>query len=899
MTSNPPSFRHLPLAGRAYLALVVLAASGAVAAAILTGDEPHTQSLLFVIVAALCAAATLFEVFAPGNLSLQLNLVFLAWGAVLLPVWAIPVLAAACFAPNAIATGDRWYIATFNVADYVLAGVAGHELAVAIGAIDTGAAIDATATLGLLAAATAIVVVNHALLVGAMVVAQGRGFRRALRESAAAIPGDFALALAGVCLAALWQVQELLVALAAGPLLLMYRALWVPMLQHKSRTDTKTGLYNFEHFSRRLADTLEDAARRGYPVAVAMIDLDHLRAVNNRWGHLAGDELIRGVAELLTDGAGESGMAARFGGEEFCLMLPGANAEEARALVEGLRRHVERLEFTLVDGEPPMKATLSAGIAALPAHGTTAEELLRAADAAVYDAKLGGRNRVRVALPGDPMAALPVESLAMPARADAPVAVKVPEPAPEPPPADAEPPAAKPSPPPMAHRRAVVLIAVALTLAAALVGALTFDADVFDRPVLLAVLAAAVVLLDFIRIDVFERGHISPAAVPTLALAALFGPIGPLISEVAIAIIRIARRSPADRTLADLGVLGLAGAAAAGVFSAFPDEPWTVLLAAGLLAGLAYYVVNVVLLTTMIALAQGVSPVALFRETHAWLWPHYLGFGAIAALIVVAERSIGAPAVLLFVFPVIVLWVAEKQYLDRSRSSVDELRRSHKELQDTNTLLREALEDNQDLLARARRSYLSTITSLARTIEAKDPYTGGHTERVAEIATQLARELRFDEDALRAVNVGAVIHDIGKIGVPDRVLLKPGKLDPEEVQDIRRHPEISSYILADLDLPPIVKQMVRSHHERYDGDGYPDGLLGEEIPLAARILSVADALDAMTSDRPYRSALTWDEAITEVRDRTGTQFCPVVAEALERWLAREHPTITLATGGRP
>jgi HD-GYP domain-containing protein (c-di-GMP phosphodiesterase class II) len=125
-----------------------------------------------------------------------------------------------------------------------------------------------------------------------------------------------------------------------------------------------------------------------------------------------------------------------------------------------------------------------------------------------------------------------------------------------------------------------------------------------------------------------------------------------------------------------------------------------------------------------------------------------------------------------------------------------------------------------------------------------------------------------------------VIHDIGKIGVPDSVLLKRGELDGGEREAIREHPVTASYILADLELPQIVKQMARSHHERFDGSGYPDGLTGEEIPLAARVLSVADALDAMTSDRPYRRALPLDEALKEIEAKAGTQFCPTVVSAL-------------------
>jgi putative nucleotidyltransferase with HDIG domain len=213
------------------------------------------------------------------------------------------------------------------------------------------------------------------------------------------------------------------------------------------------------------------------------------------------------------------------------------------------------------------------------------------------------------------------------------------------------------------------------------------------------------------------------------------------------------------------------------------------------------------------------------------------------------------------------------------------LRASHHELEAANEQLRVALSENEKLLERTKRAYLSTITSLARTIEAKDPYTGGHTERVAEYTLMLARELGFGDDELQAVEVGAVIHDIGKIGIPDRILLKPGRLDSDEFEEMRRHPVISSYILDELDLPKVVRDMARNHHERFDGKGYPDGLKGDQIPLAARILTVADAFDAMTSDRPYRRALSQEVAAAEIRRNTGTQFCPDVVAALEECLA--------------
>ncbi|HKN92784.1 MAG TPA: HD-GYP domain-containing protein, partial [Thermoleophilaceae bacterium] len=282
----------------------------------------------------------------------------------------------------------------------------------------------------------------------------------------------------------------------------------------------------------------------------------------------------------------------------------------------------------------------------------------------------------------------------------------------------------------------------------------------------------------------------------------------------------------------------------------------------------------------------GISPIAAWRERAAWLWMHNLAAGAMAGTFVAAERALGGSAFVIFGVPLLLVWGTQKQYLRRSRTSVEALRATHHDLEAANEQLRVALGENEELLERTKRAYLSTITSLARTIEAKDPYTGGHTERVAEYALMLARQLGFGEEELQAVEVGAVIHDIGKIGIPDRILLKPGRLDTDEFEEMRRHPEISSYILDELELPPIVRDMARNHHERFDGKGYPDGLRGEEIPLAARILTVADAFDAMTSDRPYRRALSQEVAAAEIRRNAWTQFCPQVVAALEVCMSR-------------
>jgi putative nucleotidyltransferase with HDIG domain len=306
-----------------------------------------------------------------------------------------------------------------------------------------------------------------------------------------------------------------------------------------------------------------------------------------------------------------------------------------------------------------------------------------------------------------------------------------------------------------------------------------------------------------------------------------------------------------------------------------------------LAAGLVYYAVNAATLSMIMALHEGERIVAIWRERLAWLGVHYVGFGLTAGAFVVIEQDHGAYAILFFAIPLLVLFVAEQQYVDRSRDSVAELRKHRDELAAANTRLGAALATNQELMRSMQRSYVSTITSLARTIEAKDPYTGGHTERVRDFAMLLARDMGLSQEDLHAVEVGAIIHDIGKIGIPDDILSKPGRLTDDEFDEMRRHPEISSYIVSELEVPEIVKQMVRSHHERWDGRGYPDGLAGEAIPLAARILAVADTVDAMTSDRSYRAALPIEVAVEEVRKLAGAQFCPAVAETFLRCYERD------------
>lgn len=198
--------------------------------------------------------------------------------------------------------------------------------------------------------------------------------------------------------------------------------------------------------------------------------------------------------------------------------------------------------------------------------------------------------------------------------------------------------------------------------------------------------------------------------------------------------------------------------------------------------------------------------------------------------------------------------------------------------------------ESADLVEQVKKTHLDTIAALSKSMEAKDYYTGGHTERVSDVAVALARRLGYSGADLEAIEIGALLHDIGKIGIPERILHKPGPLDPEEWKVMKDHPVISDYILSEVELNPIVRQIARSSHERIDGTGYPDGLVGDDIPLPARIVLVADAFDALTSDRPYRSGRHVEAALGELLAHAGTQFCSRVVAALED-LYREEPHI--------
>ena len=378
-----------------------------------------------------------------------------------------------------------------------------------------------------------------------------------------------------------------------------------------------------------------------------------------------------------------------------------------------------------------------------------------------------------------------------------------------------------------------------------------------EQPVRIVTLLALTLALQMFSVQVYGRGSVSVSAIGIVASAFLFDTGTTMAIAVLAAVTQsVRRKTELHKAVFDASNFAISAGAASLVFQALHD--WR--FPAAVLAGAVFAVVNNGLLCLVMSFAEHMPWRTVWFERFHWARFHFALFGPLALAATIAYEQVGIAGLVAFTLPPALMILSVRQYLERTTAAVDEIRETN---------------------LRLRRAHKDTIAALSRSMEAKDLYTGGHTERVAAVAVGLARRLGFRDEELDAIEIGALLHDIGKIGIPEHVLRKPGKLNEDEWTLIKRHPLISDYILSELDLHPFVRQCARSSHERIDGMGYPDGLRGDEIPLPARIVFVADALDALTSVRPYRPSRPMLAALAEIREHTGTQFCPSVVNALE------------------
>jgi hypothetical protein len=395
------------------------------------------------------------------------------------------------------------------------------------------------------------------------------------------------------------------------------------------------------------------------------------------------------------------------------------------------------------------------------------------------------------------------------------------------------------------------------------------------HPLQAATFLALTLVFQLLTVEVYGKGRIGIAAIAKLAAGFALGPGVAVGAALATALAQYVRgRGLVNRAIFDASNLALSAASATVVFQLLArNESAVVELGAATVAGAIYTGVNNSLLCLAMAISESTPFRAVWRERFHWARFHFLGYGPLALALTLAYERVGIEGLVAFALPPVLTAISVRQYLQHTRDAVEEVRAANEEM---------------------RRAHRDTIAALTRSISAKDDYTGGHTERVAEVAVALGRRLGYRGDDLEAIEIGALLHDIGKIGVPEAVLSKPGPLDESEWAKMKEHPVISDFILSGTALHPFVRQIARWSHERYDGAGYPDGLAGEEIPLPARIVFVADSFDAVTSDRPYRRARAVGDAIAELRRCAGTQFCPTVVAALDAALDAELRTPRLA-----
>jgi diguanylate cyclase (GGDEF)-like protein/putative nucleotidyltransferase with HDIG domain len=288
-------------------------------------------------------------------------------------------------------------------------------------------------------------------------------------------------------------------------------------------------------------------------------------------------------------------------------------------------------------------------------------------------------------------------------------------------------------------------------------------------------------------------------------------------------------------------------------------------------AACAYFLSNTVPVSIVIALSEERSLRKIWTETFFWSFPYYLVGAAVVGFIHLAKRYVGWQSALL-VLPVM-YWLYRSYHLYLGRLEEEKKRVEVEKVQ---------VEAEKRHVEQVSELHMRTIEALALAIDAKDHTTHRHLHRVRTYALAVAKEMGLNERESDALRAAALLHDIGKLAVPDHIISKPGRLTPEEFEKMKIHPVVGAEILEKVAFPYPVAEIVRSHHEKWDGTGYPDGLKGEEIPICARILAAVDCLDAIASDRQYRKALSLDEAMKKVAEQVGISFDPRVVEILQR-----------------
>jgi diguanylate cyclase (GGDEF)-like protein/putative nucleotidyltransferase with HDIG domain len=780
-----------------------------------------------------------------------------------------------------------WYIQVFNMAAFAI--VVSVTTWIYNWILTAQLSSSILTTLAILAAMSVFTLLNH-LLIGLVIwFARGQNFSQSGIFGLNTVMIDFTLLGLGVVAALIWSINPSAVLLVLIPLYLIYLTLQVPNLQRQTEIDPKTNLYNARHFADALEKEYDRALRYDRPLTVAIGDLDLLRNINNTYGHLAGDVVLIKVAEILQNQFRDYDLVARFGGEEFAILMPETTPEQAFPRVEAVRQLIAATDFEVSTSVTPIKASISFGIASRDGQGS-AEDIIHDADVTLYRSKLMGRN-VTCVYSSENIDQLfenidPEESdhqgAPLETRLSASQFPSQPNPLREQP-HQKELPANPVSPSPQEDKtpfawRVNSFIALLATVA---LGLAILGLPHSPLPDWFGLLAFALIVLvtEGLSLDIYINDtSISTAAAPLIAGTLLFGPIGVIVLSLVLAgTAMIKHRSQLNRFIFNSANHFLSTFLGAYLVL-FLSVPFISLsgylqIFFTILGGNIVFICSTLLLSGVMSLSTGQSLQDVWTERFRWLWPYYLAFGIVAYALVLGYSFAGVLGLMAVLVPLLMLRFSHMQYINKTRIMVSQLREQNSEL-----------EENSNRITALNEEILF---SLAKVIDMRDSYTMGHSNAVSEYATQIAEQLGLSSEKIDLIRTGALLHDIGKIGTPDSILFKPGPLTDEEFEFIKQHPVRGAELVRTNNCLREMIPLIRHHHERYDGHGYPDGLQGQEIPLEARILCVADSVQAMESDRPYRKALSKQEIISEIKENAGTQFDPLITKAFLRVLEKE------------
>lgn len=845
--------RQFTPAARVWAIIVILVAACASLAA--TRSLTADPAIWFgaVLLGCCAAVAHFFPIHSSSNqTSNRMTTVFIIAGIIILPVNLLLPLTLLAIVPEQCGKArDGLLRCLFSCAHTLLAA---YAAAFAIELYGTREMSDVGGLLTLLCAALVFIVVHNGLNACFLMLQHHTTIGRVDALRLPVLLTDGVYALMGVMLAGMWYATPLLALLVLPGLILVYNMTRNAHLAAMAHLDPKTGLHNSRYFERLLAEELGRSGRTDLPVSLLFIDLDRFKMVNDAHGHAAGDQVLLEVAEVMRGTIRRGDTIARFGGEEFVVLLPGAYSTMATYLAEEIRAAVEGHSFVLDNGNV-VRCTISVGVATSPDDGMDVRSLLARADWTMYQAKQTRNSAWRPS--GSPLVGRSVPRRGV----------------------EGQPPEVLVSPAEDWRSRIARLVIWATVVAggvATLVGLLlTYRMGIWLAVPPFIVLAVAA---EFFPVQVYranrERLTISLTGAVIMAVVAIQPFAAPLVNIAAALVHVLSRRQRRlDKALFNLTNPALAAACASGVYVALRPAHGgfsTDTLLASIASVLTFYAVNTGVVSLMISLHSKRPFPQVVRE-GAWFAPITILLGLTGAFVATVHAELGPIGAAMFAVPVLLLAFTLTFAAKKSEQAIAALEAAKAEAEHAH--------------GERGKTLRQLIEMVASIIDARDNLVWGHSRNVAKYGALIARVLELPADQVAAIRTAGMLHDLGKVAIPEMILHKPGRLTAEEYMAVQQHPATGKRILSEVELLHDVAQMVGDHHERFDGTGYPRGKEGEEISIGGRILSVADTLDTIVSDRSYADAQPLSAALEEIDRCAGSQFDPAVVAALHRIVA--------------